>query len=329
MPTSALRDRVVEAAREFAWAQWAQLGVLADSAQSDHWAIDPEALVLFSLEVGRDDPRLFDEVLDWLVTNERIVSVQRLRNLADGEEARALVDAALAWVARYRPRQRLRTAASGAAPSPNDAEPLFRGARAARAADETFLVHGFLRGKVEPSGKSRQPDLTSPVAFAFRVRQLLGLSVRSEVVRFLLTVEAPHVTAAVVAEAAGYAKRNVHDALSSLAAAAVIDVITVGNEQRYGIDKDRWAGLFALPEFPRHRDWPQLLRAMLRLLRWLRDPSHDGLSDYMLASEARLLLDELEPDLTYAGIPLAPLTGDANHWARLEGTADNLVTALA
>jgi hypothetical protein len=65
----------------------------------DRSAQDPEALLLFTFEVARDDPRLFGEVLDWLALNERLVSVQRLRNLcrddADAGGGRALMGSAL------------------------------------------------------------------------------------------------------------------------------------------------------------------------------------------------------------------------------------------
>lgn len=333
MPTSVLRDEVTDAARAFAWGQWGQLGLLADAPRRDRWAIDPEALLLFSLELGRDDPRLFDELLDWLLTNDRLVSVQRLRNLANGDEAGALVNAALDWVSGHRPRQRLASKPSRTGKRTADAEPLFRGARtSATNADETFLRHGFVRGKVEPSGKSRKPDLGVAPAFAFRLRQMLGLGARAEVVRFLLTVDAPRVTAGVVSEAAGYAKRNVHEALTSLAAAGVIDVVIVGNEQRYGIDKAKWAGLLDLDGsgLPEHRDWPQLLRATARLIRWLQDQQHDGLSEYMLASEARLLLDELRRDLTYAGLAVPRHRADtADHWKQLTTWIAELLAALA
>lgn len=57
------------------------MGVFATARRADRWAADPEALLLFTLEVARADARLFDEVLDWLALNERLVSVQRLRNL--------------------------------------------------------------------------------------------------------------------------------------------------------------------------------------------------------------------------------------------------------
>ena len=71
------RDRLVD----FAWDEWAQMGVSASARRVDRSAQDPEALLLFTFEVAREDPRLFGEVLDWLALNERLVSVQRLRNL--------------------------------------------------------------------------------------------------------------------------------------------------------------------------------------------------------------------------------------------------------
>lgn len=64
------------------------------------WAADPEALLLFTLQIARDDARLFDEVLDWLAVNAGVMSVRRLRNfyLGDSRDER-LGEAALAWIA--------------------------------------------------------------------------------------------------------------------------------------------------------------------------------------------------------------------------------------
>ena len=94
MSASTLRDSVTTRLLGFAWDQWAQLGVFAPTSRRDQTAADPEALLLFTFEVGRSDPRLFDEVLDWLLANERLVSVQRLRNLCrdDDEVVRDLVE---------------------------------------------------------------------------------------------------------------------------------------------------------------------------------------------------------------------------------------------
>ena len=54
---------------------------LAKQEPGEPWAIDPEVLLVFTLETGRYDPRLFDEVMDWLVTNGQWIDIQRLRGI--------------------------------------------------------------------------------------------------------------------------------------------------------------------------------------------------------------------------------------------------------
>jgi hypothetical protein len=93
MPTSATRQDLQGRLAAFLWRQWAQMGILATAEHRDRWAADPEALLLLSFEVGREEPRLFEEVLDWLVRNERLISIQRLRNLARDQDDGTLVEA--------------------------------------------------------------------------------------------------------------------------------------------------------------------------------------------------------------------------------------------
>ncbi len=292
------------------------MGVSGAAARTDRWAADPEALLLFTFEVARADARLFDEVLDWLVLNERLLSVQRLRNLCRDDDDRALVEAALAWTAQWRRPGPARPAAnrSGSA----RAVPLFRNVSAdSRRADKAFRAYGWLKPPTERSGKSLSPNTLAPINFAFRLRQILGLGARAEVVRFLLTVYAPSVNALVISASAAYAKRNVHEALTTLHLADVIDAVTVGNEQRYSIDRVRWATLLGLTVdgLPSERDWPQLFHALRVLVRWLEDDGHDTLSEYMLASEAPCVADQIVPELRYAGVRV-PLDGHpgAEYW---------------
>jgi hypothetical protein len=76
MSISELRDDVQKALVDFLWDEWAQMGVSANTSRRDTWATDPEALLLLTFEVGRGEPRLFDEVLDWMLVNERLLSIQ-------------------------------------------------------------------------------------------------------------------------------------------------------------------------------------------------------------------------------------------------------------
>jgi hypothetical protein len=301
MLSSALKTSVEGALIRFAWEEWSQMGVLATGGAPRRWAQDPEALLLFTFEVGRSDPRLFDEVLDWLVTNEQLVSLRRLRSLAVDPEDKALGDAVIAWLGRQRPKARF---ASVARPASGEVlEHLFFDDRFPVAhVDDAFAEHGWLRPAVSGRSKSGPPDLEAPINLSFRLRHLLGLAARAEVVRLLFTMPNSGPTASTLARTAGYTKRNVHEALSSLEQADVIGAFRAGNELRYRIDHQRWAAFLNLREPIEHVDWPPLLLSMRRVLRWLRSAVDGDLSDYLLSSSARDLLERIRPDLEEAGV---------------------------
>jgi hypothetical protein len=299
---AALRSEVQQRLTAFLWDQWAQMGVSAAPRRWDPWAADPEALLLLTFEVGRGEPRLFDEVLDWLVVNEGSVSVQRLRNLARDEADRALVDAVLGWLGEQRRRPRFGAKGESA----EEPRPFFRDSELRTVEpDPAFLAQGFLRPSPKPSHGSQAPAPLRPINFAFRLRDLLGIGTRAEVVRILLTVDTPWVNVQAVAAMTAFTKRNVQEALKSLSTAGALDTHGLGNEQRFGVDRDRWRAFLELETLPIHLDWPQLFAAYRRLLRWLADPAHEGLSDYMLASEARTLVEEIGLDLRFAGVAVS------------------------
>lgn len=302
MQVSELRERLQGRLASFLWDQWGQLGAQVPAVSRDRWAADPEALILLSLEVGREDPRLIDEVLDWLAVNERLISVQRLRNLIADEEDRALVEGAIGWLAGQ--RQRARLTPKGAEDAPLRREPFYRRLGAVIAEpDPAFLAQGLLKPPVEARLHSRPPDLEAPIAFAFRLRALLGFGARAEAMRVILTVDAPWMSVQAIAASTAYTKRNVQEALGQLRAAGVLRSSALGNEQRFQAPRQRWADLLELEEFPHHRDWPQLFAAYRRLLRWVVLHETADLSPYMLASEARTLAEELSNDLRFAGVP--------------------------
>ena len=329
MPTSPLRRSLDAALLDFAWSEWAQMGVLASAPRRSPWAEDPEALIVFTLEVARDDPRLFDELLDWLLRNEPLVSVRRLRSFAVDPEDRRLVDGALTWVDAHRPRARLRGRRQ---PQPSgEPAPLFTESDfPMREPDPSFLSAGFVRPPVEPSGKSQAPDLRAPINLAFRLRQVLGLGARTEVVRLLLTSAAPSMSTADLAAGAGYARRNVLDAVGALQEGGVVSAVRGAGGQRFAIDRAAWAALLGLgdEQLPEARAWPQLLGALVRTRRWLRDAEGTDLSDYMRASRARDLMEEIAAPLSIAGIEVANGPGIETAWPDLERTVAYAVARL-
>lgn len=301
MPISATKRQLDEELTSFLWRQWVQLGVFGEELASDRWAIDPEVLLLLTFRLGARDPRLFDEVLDWLCLNGQLVSVQRLRNITRNDEtSRRLVDAALNWAGSHNPS--LHGWVNRQTPK-KGVEPISLGAVRVSQPDERFISYGVLWPRVEPSGNSSSPDTSTPAAFGFRLRNLFGVGARAEIVRFLLTSMERDATAQRVAEATGFAKRNVHETLAALAEAGPIMVDRRGNELTYTLRAAGWAAVLDLSNedselaYPKFLDWIALERALVPLALWL-DASETGeQSRYLLASNARELLDRIRPDL--------------------------------
>lgn len=305
MAISELRADLQRRLSSFLWDEWGQMGVFTPSPRHSPWATDPEALLLLTFEVGREEPRLLDEVLDWLAVNDRLISVQRLRNLARDESDRALVEAAIGWLGEKRKRARL-----GAKPRLSEAgqpQPFFRNSQfPVEDPDPAFLAQGLLKPRSEPRGLSQNPDISRPINFAFRLRLLLGIGVRAEAMRVLLTTQAPQVDVQTLAASTGYTKRNVQEGVAALDASGVLNSWQVGNEQRLEASRESWGRFLGLERLPQHVDWPQLFAAYRTVLRWMANLATQNLSEYMLASEARSLVEEITPDLLFAGIAIDP-----------------------
>jgi hypothetical protein len=329
MSVATARRDITAKLRDFAWDQWSQMGVSgAAPSVPERRAADPEALLLFTLEVGRHDPRLFDELLDWLVLNDSLISVQRLRNLCVDDSDRALVEGALGWVSRWHPRGRFASKSRGAGPP----RPLFVDLSVPDGAHEpSFARVGLIRPDFEPSGKSQRPDFSAAINLSFRLRRLLGIGARAEVTRVLLTSDAPSVTAGVAHAAAGFARPNVREALAQLQDAGVAVSRSRGSESLYAIRRDDWARLLRIEDdaIPRHQDWIQTLGPLRLALRWLYDEHTETLSDYMLASEARVLVGALEPDLRFAGSPVGGRsTTGVEYWDEFVRTIESVLASL-
>ena len=306
MQISEIRDEVSQGLLDFAWRQWAQVGVSATVEGADRWAVDPEALILFTIGVGRRDPRLFDEMLDWMAFNHELLSTQRLRNLTRRFLVpSALVAAVIAWTRRTAPETPL-VDHGGAVQS---GEPVFSPNVVAFVSrpDPVFAEHGFIRPPAARTGKSHEPDPTLPVNLSFLLRHLFGPGGRSETMRVLLTCPDGPLDTARIADEAGFAKRNISDVLTSLSKSGVIKATWAGNERHFTAYRERWALLLDLAgpaDMPSFVSWVHLLPAALEMVTWLDEKADTAESEYLIASQARRLMNRLTRDLEAAGIDL-------------------------
>jgi hypothetical protein len=270
--------------------------------------MDPEALILFTIVVGRRDPRLFDETLDWLAANRRLLSMQRLRNLSRRFPVDArLVGAVIAWAGDSIPSQAL-----PGHDLPAEQVPVFSRDVLSFIGepDPVFAEYGYVRPRVVLSGKSGEPDVKMPANFAFQLRHLFGPGSRSEVVRILLTFTDGPLDAARISDEAGFAKRNVSDTLASLVASRAVKARWSRNERNFIAYREKWAKLLevgpsadSLPEFV---SWVHLLPVSLEIIDWLDHVAVTDDSEYLVSSRARDLMERVAPDLEMAGLDVIP-----------------------
>jgi hypothetical protein len=154
------------------------------------------------------------------------------------------------------------------------------------------------------------------VNLSFRLRHLFGPGGRSEAMRVLLTWPVGPLDAARIADEAGFAKRNVSDVLTSLTASGVIKAAWSGNERHFTAYRERWMLLLDLagPGMPPFVSWVHLLPAALQIITWLDEKAGTAESDYLIASQARSLINRITRDLEAAGI-------DIPHQQPAHGTA--------
>lgn len=69
--------------------------------------------------------------------------------------------------------------------------------------------------------------------------------------------------------------------------------------------------------------------ALRRILRWLRRPEPEALSDYLRASQAGDLLDVVRPELSRAGVLMPARLGGERTWTDLQKTIEYALSWLA
>src|ERR1700716_648487 len=201
-----LSQEVGALALDLAWSQWAELGVDGTARRHDWQAIDLEALIIFTSHVGDADNRLRASAIDWCITHSRFASAFRLRNLA--EQASPATRAAFGRFAAT-------VRAHAKAPWPGQGDPL-------------TLLH---------PGRIGSPDLRRPSLVQLRLRALVGVSARAEILKLMLADPDRPQPASTLAEDAAYGKGSVAQALDMLTMAGLVPVQTHGNRLLYRLTR--------------------------------------------------------------------------------------------
>jgi hypothetical protein len=270
---SLARD-VREAGATAAWIQWQALGGQA-AAHAPSAIVDPEALVLFSLWLADDEPRVRDFLRGFAGLGTRLLSVQRLKTAMSafpaGTEQRVGGFAALVLAAGKDPRwSRLATTSPPSPPSP---------ARPGKVASPTVRLH-------EPS------------SLLLRLRTAFGVDVRTDTLAYLIGRSGSRAGVREIAEDLCYAKYSVRLACAALADAGLI-VPRTERPVTYYADPGRWSAVLDLRTESVWHPWVSVYALVLRLEEFLAGPRLAAASESLAASLAREFVMEHAQVLTH------------------------------
>jgi hypothetical protein len=284
----------------FLWRQWSALGVAGQASGEDVWIIDPEALLLLTCTMGRHEPRLFDEVLDWLNENGRFMNVMRLKRILRTEKfaGERVLAAMAAYLTKGTEALKWKMLAESV-PQPPVVEEFYispdgKPQPALGEPEPHFLRYGFKRGPLRLRGYSQKFRSAQPTNLALQLRALLGINVRCEIVLFLLTHEAAHPSQ--IAREAYYFERAIQSTLVDMSLSGVVGLRAHGREKHYWLKQEHWTALLNRPSvLPQWVTWPPLFSALERIWLKLNDPRMEDLDPLLQSSELRQLMIEVRP----------------------------------
>ncbi len=287
--------------------QWAALGVFLRTDEPPDAVVDPESLLWCTLEIGRYDARLFDEVVDWLEVNHHRINVRRLRRLGpEQDDVRWRILSSIA-VRLYRKARAIRWQKLATdekfqgqpllTKTPLFIEPSGKIVPIPSQNDLDFAERGLVRGILETRGQSRQPPLIIPASLLLRARAFFGNKADAEVWTLLLAkIE---VFQSFVAERTGYSKVGVGRVLGKFVESGICREERRATAKCYSlVDREAWRKNFGLRFFPPWPDWSAIFRGLIHLHRTCVRLNRKGVSQYIFASEIRKTFTQVKKNLS-------------------------------
>ncbi len=297
MQLNAFNEDLHKRMLDLIWRQWTALGVHGYGSSWEGSPVDPDALLLFSCTAARQDSRLFDAMVEWMEHNGRYIAVTRVRRMLGsgafaGEQVfHAIVQATadsesapkwkrLAGRFEREPGEEPLFYLSGGKPLPVVGEP-----------DSQFLKWGLVRDRYDSRGVAGTFDSRNPAAILLRLRALLGVNARCEILLYLMLNASG--TPRAMARACGYEPTTVVKAMREMTDSGLLAVGKDGRHTVYRIEAGDWWRLLSEKDVALSWiSWSQLFGALESIMSALDHAVRTEESELAQASMLRRVFEQ-------------------------------------
>lgn len=254
-------NELTKAVLEAVWIQWRSIGTLIESERVSRSLVDPEALLLMSLNLGHHEKRLWDIMDSWARNGSQLFSIQRLKNLQKTFPNKTQDRLAeFAWKAKVKGKdQRWRSLMGESSTIQTRSQELWKA----------------------------YPASWRSSAIMLRLRLGFGIGAVSDLLTILISHRGDWVSPRSIAKAINYSVYSIRRSADNLADARLIES-TRKKPVQYRIEPKAWSNLLGIDEpIPDWRFWYQIYSFVSSLIVSTENGDWDELSSYLLSSKLR------------------------------------------
>jgi hypothetical protein len=255
-----LRDALLDSI----WIQWKSLGTFVDTDGLSKSLVDPDSLLLISLELRHHEGRLRDMLASWAINGSTLFSVQRIKNLLGNHS--------------FRTGDRLSEFAFQALSDGKD----HRWKSLAGSDGGPGVRHRDLW--------KAYPAIWHPSALFLRLRLGFGIGIAPDLIAYLLSLNGEWSNTRLISQAIDYSPYSVRRVADRMAAAGLLES-TQQKPVRYRLDASSWCQLLGIDrEVPSWHYWNKVFAFSSAFLSKVEDEWVDR-SPYILSTELRDLVE--------------------------------------
>jgi len=297
------------------WSQWSALGAFVAAEPCRGSVIDSEALLVATCAFGRQDARIFDEAMDWMIVNHGLLKPWRLKRISRlfGPDTQRTLGALLDYAARDTGkdlfpgvRKEARKVLDGVATEEFFWREKGRYDRGQRSPDGVFLEWKLLRGTPRIRRHAGKPDPGNPANLMLRLRDYYGSGARADVITYLLTNDGGSSNG--IASRIKYQQSRVYGVLEDLVGAGIAHKKGGHGSAYYWIDQESIAtSLGLVKERPVFFIWGDVFQAFDMVISDWRKHQAEYKDEFLSAERMKDLAINVVPMLRKAGEPLSLL----------------------